>query len=135
MNITFEINGKYTLVSISGMAITIRAEIVITGLHEVSLRYIFKHRGRKKEFYLPKEEDLQRILVFKGHGLPFTVDSETERFTGNAQFNFVTDKPEELKLFIEKNCLNASPSKFAKVFYTGLDRNTVDMPESFPLFQ
>jgi hypothetical protein len=123
MSIPFKINAKYTLVTISGMAITIRNEITIPGLDDRGGRHTYRHKGKKKEFYLPKPEDLDKQLVFEGHGLSFTVDSETNRFAGNAHFNFVTDIPEELKTFIEQKCLNPSPANFRKILYSSAHRD------------
>lgn len=118
MNIEFKINSPYTLVSISEwLAHTQRTEIIITRREESSGRYVFKKKGKRKEFYLPKPESLQEQLIFAGHNLPFVIDSETNRFIGNAQFNFVTEKPQELKAFIEQHCLNPSASNFSKILY------------------
>jgi hypothetical protein len=138
MDIEFQIKGNYTLVGISGMAVTIRSEIIITAAlpkdRKNRQRYSYKHKYKAKEFFLPAGDDLEKHLIFEGHDLPFTVDSETDRFCGDANFNFVTDKPRELKTFIVSYCLNPSPAKFNKVFYTGTDRNDTEYPESLPLF-
>jgi hypothetical protein len=134
MNMTFEIDGKYTLVFIWRMAITIRNEIVVTNIEEAPQRYKFKNRGKMEVFLLPAEDDLQKHLIFEGHDLPFTVDSEADRVSGNALFNFVTDEPDDLKLLIKKYCLNPSLSLFARIFYAGFDRDSEEEPVSFPLF-
>jgi hypothetical protein len=138
MDIVFKIKGKYTIVAVSGMAITIRNEIVITATlsndKENRPRFAYVNRGKRKEFVLPAGNDLEKHLLFEGHDLPFTVDSETNRFCGDGNLNFVTDKPEDLKSFLQKHCLNPSPAKFKKIFFTGLDRDAVKYPESFQLF-
>ena len=134
MNIQFRINGKYTLVSISGMAITIRDEIVITEIDEEKRKCFFRMRGKRKQFYITCDHGLANYLIFERHSLPFTVDTETSSFWANSKFNFVTDKPDELKLFIEENCLNPSQEAFRRVFYSGSDRNGIDPDKGTPLF-
>lgn len=134
MNIKFEIDGKYTLVAISeGLAHSIRHEIVITGFNDGCDRFTFKEngRGKRREFFLPGAEKLDQQLVFEGHFLPFVLDSETDSFCGNAMFNFVTDDPAELRLFIKQYCLNPSPTTFGKCLYSPGNKSDI---RNLPLF-
>ena|SRR5579872_3350426 len=128
------VSKKYTLIYISAAAITFRKEITIARFDESTGRHVAKEKGKRTPYYLPAADKLQDYLVFEGHNLPLVIDSDTDRFTGNAQFNFVTDNPAGLKAFIEMKCLNPSPDKFARILYTGTDRSgSSDLAET-PLF-
>jgi len=108
MNIQFESNEKYTWIGISDfLATTFKWKIIITRSNSAG-RWIYKHKGKRKEYYFPR--DTKDVLIFKGHNLPFTVDSEMDRFFGNAQLNFVTDDPQQLKTHIEQYCINPDPA-------------------------
>jgi len=116
------------------VAITRRNEIIITGLDKKRGQYLYKLKGSRKIYYLPKPEELQRRMFFSGHNLPFVIDSETDRFIGNAQINFVTDNPDALREFIKTNCLNPSQETFNNIFYSSLDKRPSETITESPLF-
>ncbi len=129
--IELKIKSAYTMIFISeSLATTTKDEIIITGLDEKRQRYIFKRRGSRKEYYLPPTEQLQERLFFEGHNLPLMVDTETNRFSGNACFNFVTDYPQILREFIKTKCLNPSPVTFEKILYSNSSNRTGSLIES-----
>jgi hypothetical protein len=136
MNLQFKTDHKYTLIAISGwLAHTVRNEIIIIGFDERQKRHTFRHRRKKKAFYLPIDADIDDQLVFEGHELSFVLDTETNRFAGNAAFNFVTDEPDLLRAFIEEKCLNPTPEKFNKILFTFTKRDgPADLTET-PLFK
>lgn len=130
MNIQLKVNQKYTCIRISGFATCVKYEIIITGIASNG-SYICKNKGKRKEYYF--NGDLRDMLLFEGHGLPLLVDSETNRFFGNAKLNFVTDEPEKLRTYIGQNCLNPDLEVLHKIRVTPTDRNKVD-GEGVPLF-
>jgi len=134
MNIEFKTGGHYTLIQISDWsATTQKDEIIITGFLEKSQRYSFKRKGSRKEYFLPAIDN--NCLVFEGHGLPLKVDSETNRFVGNARFNFVSDDAEALKHYIGAHCLNPDASSLQKIYVTpDKNREAIDFPSYDPLF-
>lgn len=108
-----KLNGKYTLIEISSfMACSVRREITIT--REINGKYIFKLRGKRKEFYLKDFDD--RMLFFEGWDLWLIPDTEfkfingMKQFKGNALFNLVGEK-DEVKKFIETFNLNSLTDK------------------------
>jgi|GEM_PF-2237032 len=124
MEIQFESNEKYTWIGVSDfMATTFKREIIIMHSNDAG-RWIFKHKGKRKEYFFPK--DTKDMLIFKGHNLPFIVDSETDRFFGNAKLNFVTDDPLKLKAHIKEYCINPDLATFSSIRVTPTDRNKVD---------
>lgn len=133
MKFKFEVNQKYTVVVIGEFGATIRNEIVISRFDEAKQRYVFKVKGKRKEYYIPDGIDEQ--LLFKGYGLPILVDTETDYFQGDANFNFVTDDPAPLKAFIEANCLNLTDEKRQRIMFSGKDRRDSDTLSYKPLFK
>jgi hypothetical protein len=128
--IKFNIKSKYTLIRIGGMAVTLKDEVIITGF--VNGQYTFKRPGKRKEYIVPSSHHLEEYMVFSGHDLPVKIDSESGRFVGNARFNFLSDKPEELRAFLQTNCLNPSPRNFEKALYWPVDGTG---EEGIPLFK
>jgi len=135
MNIQFKkVPGDYTWITISDwLAITERNEITITGFQQKEQQYTFRKKGSKKEYRFPLTD--WKCLLFEGHNLPLLIDSETNSYMGNACFNFITDKPEELKQFISMNCINPDAETFTHIMFTpALNRDTCrDLPYT-PLF-
>lgn len=131
MNTQLEIGKQYTFIYITGMATTGRHELTITGKNPDG-RFTYKLKGKRKEFLLPTDSTLHKdYLIFKGHSLSYVLDSDSNRFYGNARFNFVTTTPQLLREDLEKNCLNPSPEKWAKIMYT---TGQGDDPQYDPLF-
>jgi hypothetical protein len=106
----------YTLVTITWMATTLRMEIFVTGHNPRINTYFYRKSGNGKINTLT-QRDLDQALVFEGHNIPFTLDTETDRFSGNAQYNFVTEDPITLKAFIQQHCLNPCRDNFDKILY------------------
>lgn len=135
MNIQFKkVPGDYTWITISDwLAITERDEITITGFLQKEQQYTYRYKGSKKEYIFPLLD--WKCLLFEGHNLPLLIDSETNRYMGNACFNFITDKPKELKQFIAVDCINPDPETFADIMVTpALNRDTGFNPPYTPLF-
>ena len=108
---------KYTVIKISDwLAITTKEEIIIIRYSSIYQRYIYRQKGRKKDLILPV--DAHNWLFFEGHGLPLKLDSETDRFMGNTQFNFVASNPEQLKQYILNNCINPDTDLLEKIMVT-----------------
>lgn len=141
---TFEIGKKYTIFRISGMAITFKSEILITGTTEVEGDPIFKFRGKRKLFILRLKdrayssapvEDFEGA-VFLGWDQPIKCDSELfgasgTTMRGNACYNFAAD-PDEVRAWIETGQLNPAFDR-SKVLATGRENNkeTVVYPELY----
>jgi hypothetical protein len=132
MNFEFNTNQKYTIVEISDSAITTRSEIETLGTDPATGRISYKIGRQQKRYDVPS--NLDDVLVFQGHHLPFTVDVETESFVGNAQFNFVTDDLPTLRDFITNHCLNKTEGKFAKILVWGVERFDLDLQTPVQLF-
>ena len=133
MEFKFEVNQKYTVVADGERNATIRSEIVIRRFDVNKQRYIFRIKGQRKEYYIPS--DIDKHLLFKGHGLPFLVDTETIYYANSVGFVFVTDDPAPLKAFIETNCLNLTDEKRRSILISGTDRYDLDALELRPLFK
>ncbi|MBT2561328.1 hypothetical protein J7E50_10840 [Pedobacter sp. ISL-68] len=131
----FKTGSRYTIIKISEwLATTEKDEIIISGFLPSRQQYYFKHKRSKKEWLLPKED--LKWLVFEGHNLPLRLDSETNRYMGNACINFVSDNPEELRGYIEKHCINTDRSLFSKIYITPeKDRETIINPPYDQLFK
>ena len=109
--IDLKINGKYTIIEISDfLACSIKTEITIT--QKIGERYVFKQRGKRKEYYL--KEFNKGMLFFENWDLWIIPDSDfkvnmgdftTKSFKGNALLNIVGE-PEKIKSFIDSFNLN-----------------------------
>ena len=97
----FKIGQKLTLVTINSMALTIKSEIELIDYN--GLFFVFKYK-KKGERYLLKLGKTD--LVFEGWNLPIIADTETNYYRGNACLNFLSESPEQLRGYIEKNNLN-----------------------------
>jgi hypothetical protein len=114
--IKMNIGEKYTIFYIDSMlAMTHKQEIVITRIDQNSRKYIYKVKGKRKEFYLNLR---QRPAIFLGYNQPFSCDTDdafnkgelgafalTRIMRGNACYNFM-GKADEIKIWIEENQLN-----------------------------
>ena len=131
MDFQFKPTKKYTIVKIAELAVCFRLEFIALEVDNSTGRTLARPKGKRKTLFLPPPEQFENQLIFEGHDLPFILDSETLRFSGNAYFNFVTDDPQTLREYLESKCLNPSPEKFAKIHYTSTIRDTPgDMPDS-----
>jgi len=137
MDTTLKILKPYTFVSITWMGTTLRTEAIITGYQPQLKRHYYRIPGNGKIVPLAQEE-LDKMLVFEGHRVPFQTDCEAKCFHGNGRFNFVTDDPESLKAYIRQCCLNPCPEKLKKIVYhlpTTLDRGEQRGLPLFPMGQ
>ena len=125
MNIPFKANGKYTLVTIARMAVTIRTEITIVSIDQESGKVMFKRKGERNLY--PLDHDMAKTLVFDGHNLPFKLGSETGNFRSVSGFDFRGENPEELKTLITEKCLNSDAEKLGKILIS----TSVDGPMDY----
>lgn len=135
MKLQLKAGDKITMIQIGGMAMTRKSEITITGFDEAKQRYTYKEGRKRKEYYLP--EKLNEVMLFKGHGLPLLVDTETNKWSGNACFNFIlannierTDTPmsivsastpEQLAEYIKGHQINDEFNGYGEILYTTPD--------------
>jgi len=125
MNLKLEETKTYTVISINGMAMTSRTEIIKPVPTVKEDQYAFKPKNKRNPvgFKLVAKD----MLVFEGsENLPIMVDSETNVMMGNACINFVTDKPKELAEWITKNNLNEEFTHWHAVLYFPVNRTTED---------
>lgn len=108
---------RYTVISINEMLCsTQRNEIEITG--DFNGRTGYKHRGKRKEFYLKLKSE---TLLFRGWDLPIKADTDSSAgFAGNACYNLVANSPEELKTFLHTSLIDLTQDMKAKVFYISM---------------
>ncbi len=101
--------GKLTIISVSSvLQITVKHEIKLTRV--VDGRQAYKVRNRGKEYFLDITPD---VLVFDGWSIPFSICGDV----ANGKLNFTTDKPGDLRQFIDKKNLNANFCWFENVLY------------------
>lgn len=120
--------GKYTFISIGGMAMTMKTEVEITLVTDEG-NVIFKRPGKRKLFqFRPK---VAENLVFAGWALPLKVDSDFRSFAGNACLNLRADSLEIAKDFVENKALFpvGDNLKGAMLFKTTYD--AINSPENF----
>ena len=133
----FEINKKYTIIGISEwMATTTKIEIQIT--RQINNRFVFKAKGKRKEFYLQPLKD--NNLVFEGWDLPVRIDSEgdyvlepghvmaSKIFRGNACINLIGDE-NVIKDYVENKNLNEIFSSKGEIVYCKGKEEKVLYPE------
>lgn len=113
--------ASYTFIALNGFAATSKTELIITGFDESRRRYTFKMKGKRKEFYLAG--DLSEQMIFEGHDLPMKVDTETNKWAGNACFNFVTDTPDELRPFLKSKNINPLFKNWGSVTFLKVDHD------------
>lgn len=92
---------RLTLFSISSnFAMTAKREVTTTGLQDG--RATGKPRRKRKRYYLALDDD---TLIFEGWDIPLVPDTDTDRFRGNACFNFVGDAA-TVRDYIERHNVN-----------------------------
>ena len=101
----FEVGKKYTTFEVSGMAWTVKREIVIKD--EDDKGTIFALKGKRKKFYTRCDN---KTAVFEGHDLDIKADSDGGSFSGNALLNFV-GTVDFVKGWIENKNLNEELDK------------------------
>lgn len=116
--IKLQVGVKYTFIQPTGM--TTKEEVVITDYLDGEYKY--KKAGNRNHIRLSAKK-LEKYLVFEGHEIPLKVDTESQpqRCVINFKFNFLSDDPAALKSFLETQCMNPSPAKFADVLYWPAD--------------
>jgi len=124
-----KINEQYTIINISdALACTSKRQWTITG--EENGRLFGTMDKKKKTYYLPKITN--ETLVFKGHNIPLTTDSETGRFFSNACLNFVVDDPKTAQEYIKTNNINPDFTAWHEIMFTMRGANNDE--EYYPLF-
>jgi hypothetical protein len=116
MNPILQTGHPYTIIYSNWMAVTYRKEITITGYLPETGKHLYKTKG-KRTIETLTQKDLNDSLVFEDHALPVMLDSETDKFSGNCMFNFVTAYPDPLRHFIREKCVNPSEFTFQKILY------------------
>lgn len=102
INNIFKVEEKYTIFGISSfLATTWKIEAICTG-KTTEETPIFKFKGKRKEKIF---NDIKECAIFLGWDIGLIADSDTNRFNGNACFNFIGSK-DYVKNFIEKNQIN-----------------------------
>lgn len=131
MSIQFKLKEKYTLVHIIVKGGYFRQEIVITS-RTLDNRFTYKIKGKRKEQFIPVEEELDKMLVFQGHNLPFVLNTERNRFLLSTKLIFISDNPDVLRNFVNENCLNPSPLKWANILVAKMDESD---EKAMPLYE
>jgi hypothetical protein len=95
----FTANIPYTVVFIQHeTGITRKDEIVIVGINTRSGRCQYQRRNGNEIYTLPA--DLDNLLFFHGHNLPFATGGDTSV----GIFNFLSANPVRLKNYLIENC-------------------------------
>jgi len=124
----FQPGDQITLVLISPIKHkTVRIELTIVAFDRQKQQYSYRRKGKNPLQYLPKEKKLYNKLLFKGHDLAFTLDSETNHWDRNKYYHFVTDDPTELRSFLTQHCLTLTNRNKTKIAYRHLHPEERDL--------
>lgn len=105
----FKDHQKLTLVFISEMlAQTVVRQILLTGEHNG--RQLYKARGRKRSYFLKITHEM---LVFDGWSIPYAIDNRVR----NSLYNFVTDTPRDLRIYLRTDNLNKTFNQWMNVYW------------------
>jgi hypothetical protein len=96
---------------------TLRMELTIVSIDQQNQQYTCRRKGKTDLQFLPREKKLYKRLLFKGHNLPFTLDSETDRWDRNNYYHFVTDDSDNLRSFLAQHCLTLTNRNKTKIAY------------------
>lgn len=105
----FKNNQKLTIISIGELlGNTIKREVKLTRVVDGRQAYVVK--GKRKEYILNNNHTL---MIFEGWGIPVTVDTTTT----DGNYNFITNKPSELKKYLVSNNINKYFNRWYIVMY------------------
>lgn len=126
----FQPGDQITLVLISPVKQkTIRIELTIVEFDPRKQQYSYRRKGKNPLQYLPKEKKLYNKLLFKGHDLAFTLDSETNHWDRNQYYHFVTDNPTKLRSFLTQQCLTLTNRNKTRIAYRHLSPDGIDLKQ------
>lgn len=126
----FQIGQQITLIGVSSMAFTSFTQVTIT--RELNGKYVIKHKGKRKEYYLSNPEET--TLVFEGWDIPFTTDAEApavngvKKFRGNACINLVGNE-EIIREYVTTKNINPDFTGLGVIVLIDGDNEKVLFPE------
>jgi hypothetical protein len=124
----FQPGDQLTLVVITPTLFkTVRIEFTIVGFDKGTGQYNIRRKWKDPKQQLQQDRKLYKKLLFKGHNLPFTLDTETSFWDTNKYYHFVTGDPDKLRAFLNEHCLTLTNRNKTKIAYRPLQPDELDL--------